>query len=99
MDITKFVVGERSKAFLYGDYASYRSSLSQKLRNCRKHLGQETKNRAKFQKKAGVTAEQIGGKSEYENSPRCDNSGPSRLTALDTSTCSCTRASDHGPTP
>ena len=60
MDITRFVVSAREAAFLYGDHATYRSQLSKKLLNCRKKLSIATKHRAKYQKKAAVTSEQIG---------------------------------------
>jgi hypothetical protein len=60
MEITKFVVSGRDKAKLYGDYATYRSQLSNRLHNLRKRLGIATKPRAKYTPKAPVRAEDIG---------------------------------------
>ncbi|KAL2260692.1 hypothetical protein VTK26DRAFT_5224 [Humicola hyalothermophila] len=65
MDLTKFVVSSREKALLYGDYATYRSQLSNKLLNCRKKLNIATKNRGKYHPKAPVTPEQIAENREY----------------------------------
>lgn len=59
MDITKFVVSGRDSALLYGDYGTYQAQLGKKLLNCRKKLGVSTKNRGKYQKKDGPSAEQI----------------------------------------
>ena len=60
MDITAFVVQGRDKALLYGDYSIYHTQLSKKLLNARKKLGIATRNRGKFHKRDGVTAEAIG---------------------------------------
>ena len=60
MEITNFVVSGRDKAKLYGDYATYRSQLSNRIHNLRKRLGIATKPRAKYTTKAPVTAEDIG---------------------------------------
>ncbi|TVY92498.1 Signal recognition particle subunit [Lachnellula willkommii] len=65
MEITKFVVSGRDKAKLYGDYATYRSQLSNRIHNLRKRLGIATKPRAKYTAKAPVTLEDIGRNHEY----------------------------------
>ena len=64
MDITDFAIGGRDSSLLVGDYKSYRRQLSQKLLATRRRLGRATEKRAKFQKKAAVTAEDI--KSNHE---------------------------------
>ncbi|KAJ4300275.1 signal recognition particle subunit srp68 [Collariella sp. IMI 366227] len=65
MDVTKFVVLHREKALLYGDYATYRSQLANKLANGRKKLGVATKNRGKYNPKGHITPEQIAENHEY----------------------------------
>jgi signal recognition particle subunit SRP68 len=64
MDITNFVVSGRDQALLYGDYSTYRASLSRKLLSIRKKLGLATKKGAKFTKKAPVTPESIASNHE-----------------------------------
>lgn len=64
MEVTSFVVSGRDKAKLYGDYATYRTSLANRIHNLRKKLGIATKPRAKYTVKA-VTAEDIGKNHEY----------------------------------
>ncbi|KAI1774909.1 hypothetical protein F4818DRAFT_441732 [Hypoxylon cercidicola] len=65
MDITNFVVSARNQALLYGDYNTYHRQLVKKLHNCRKRLNIVTKNRAKFNKKESVTAEQVSENREF----------------------------------
>ena len=60
MEVTKFVVSGRDKAKLYGDYAKYRTQLSNRIHNLRKKLGVATKPRAKYSPKAPITAEDVG---------------------------------------
>jgi signal recognition particle subunit SRP68 len=60
MEITKFIVSGRDKAKLYGDYATYRTQLANRIHNLRKKLGIATKPRAKYTTKAPVSAEDIG---------------------------------------
>jgi signal recognition particle subunit SRP68 len=60
MEITSSVVSGRDKAKLYGDYAAYRTQLSNRIHNLRKKLGIATKPRAKFSSKNPVTAEDVG---------------------------------------
>ncbi|KAM3076830.1 signal recognition particle subunit srp68 [Clarireedia jacksonii] len=64
MDITKFVVEGRDKAKLYGDSASYRGQLSNRIHNLRKKLGIATKPRSKYTN-TPVTAEDIAKSHEY----------------------------------
>jgi signal recognition particle subunit SRP68 len=64
MEVTEFVVSGREKAKLFGDYATYRTQLSNRIHNIRKKLGITTKPRAKYTTKAPVTAEDIGSKHE-----------------------------------
>lgn len=65
MEVTKYVVSGRDKAKLYGDYARYRTLLSNRLHNLRKKLGVATKPRAKYTAKTPITAEDIGRNHEY----------------------------------
>lgn len=68
MEITKFVVSGRDQAKLYGDYATYRTQLSNRIQNLRRKLGVATKKPpAKYTKKE-VTAEDIGRDHEYVQS-------------------------------
>jgi hypothetical protein len=66
MEITKFVVEGRDKAKLYGDSASYRGQLSNRIHNLRKKLGIATKPRAKYTNRP-VTVEDIAKSHEYEH--------------------------------
>lgn len=65
MDITNFVLAGRDQALLYGDYSSYRASLSRRLLSARKRLGKATKKSQKFTKKTPATAEEIASNPEY----------------------------------
>ncbi|KAK2630427.1 hypothetical protein QTJ16_001247 [Diplocarpon rosae] len=67
MEITKFVVSGREKAKLYGNYATYRTQLSNRIHNLRKKLGIATKPRAKYSGKASLSAEDIGRNKEFVN--------------------------------
>ncbi len=64
MEVTKFVVSGRDKAKLYGDYATYRTQLSNRIHNLRKKLAIATKPRAKYTGKGPVTAEDIASNHE-----------------------------------
>lgn len=63
MDITKFVVSQRDKALLVGDYGLYRKQLSRRLLVVRKKLNIASKGR-KYTPKAPVTAEDIASNHE-----------------------------------
>ncbi|PBP19623.1 signal recognition particle protein [Diplocarpon rosae] len=67
MEITKFVVSGRDKAKVYGNYATYRTQLSNRIHNLRKKLGIATKPRAKYSGKAPLSAEDIGRNKELVN--------------------------------
>lgn len=60
MDITKFVADYREAALLVGNYTTYRTQLSRRLRIVRKKLGRATAKNAKYAAKASVTAEEVG---------------------------------------
>ncbi|CCU74223.1 signal recognition particle 68 kDa protein [Blumeria hordei DH14] len=60
MDITNFVFSGRAQAKLYGDWASYRTQLSNKIQKLRKKLGIATRPRAKFDSRAAITSSDIG---------------------------------------
>jgi len=65
MDITNFVVSHRDSALAIGDYGTYRSQLSRRLRTLQKKLGRSTPKNAKYSAKAPVTAEDIGRNHEF----------------------------------
>ncbi|KAL8693969.1 MAG: hypothetical protein Q9224_003656 [Gallowayella concinna] len=64
MDITRFIVNQRDKALLVGDYGSYRKLLSRRLRVVRKKLKYSTKGR-KYTAPIPVTAEDIASNHEF----------------------------------
>jgi signal recognition particle subunit SRP68 len=65
MEVTKFIVSGRDEAKLYGDYATYRKRLSNRIHNLRKKLEIANKPRAKYISKAPVTPEDVGRNHEY----------------------------------
>lgn len=95
MDITKFVIGYREKAFLLGSYDTYRAQLSRRLLTVRKKLGRATPKNAKYQAKAPVTAEDIAKNIEYDGPTHC-HAFPS-LRWLGSSSSCCSPPSGHGP--
>lgn len=64
MDITSFIVNQRDKALLVGDYGSYRKQLSRRLLVVRKKLNYATKGR-KYTPKSPITVEDIVSNHEY----------------------------------
>ncbi|KAL8812556.1 MAG: hypothetical protein Q9223_007264 [Gallowayella weberi] len=64
MDITRFIVTQRDKALLVGDYGSYRKQLSRRLLVVRKKLKYSTKGR-KYTTPNPVTAEDIARNHEF----------------------------------
>ncbi len=65
MDITNFIVSQREKALLIGDYGSYRKQLSRRLLVVRRKLNHTSPKGRKYAAKAPVTAEDIGNNHEY----------------------------------
>ncbi|KAH8659142.1 signal recognition particle protein [Tricladium varicosporioides] len=65
MEITSFVVSGRDRAKLYGDYATYRTQLSNRIHNLRQKLGVATKPRAKYTSKPLITSENIKSNHEF----------------------------------
>ena len=65
MDITKFVVSQREKALLIGDYGSYRKQLSRRLLIVRKKLNYTSSKGRKYAPRAPVTAEDVANNNEY----------------------------------
>ena len=59
MDITAFVISQREKALLVGDYGSYRQQLSRRLHTVRKKLYPASKKGGKYTAKAAITVEDI----------------------------------------
>lgn len=65
MDITAFIVAQRNKALLVGDYGSYRKQLSRRLLTVRKKLNYVSSKGRKYAPKAPITAEDIANNHEY----------------------------------
>ena len=77
MDITAFVVAQRNKALLVGDYGTYRKQLSRRLLVVRKKLNyvsSSSKGR-KYSAKPLITAEDIAKNHECVDSNLLSNSG------------------------
>ncbi len=68
MDVTNFIVSQREKALLVGDYASYRKQLSRRLLVVRKKLHYTSTKGKKYVARPAVTAEHIAENHEYVNS-------------------------------
>ena len=64
MEITRFIVDQRDKALLVGDYGSYRKQLSRRLLVVRKKLNYSSKGR-KYSPKPPITPEDIASNHEY----------------------------------
>ena len=64
MDITTFIVGQREKALLVGDYGSYRQQLSRRLHTVRRKLYPASKKGGKYTAKAAVSVEDIASNHE-----------------------------------
>lgn len=64
MDITKFIVSQREKAHLVGDYGSYRKQLSRRLLVVRRKLKYTSPKGKKYAAKAPITAEDIASNHE-----------------------------------
>lgn len=67
MDITNFIVSQREKALLVGDYSSYRKQLSRRLLVLRKKLHYTSTRGKKYVARPAVTAEDIAENHEYVN--------------------------------
>ena len=65
MDITNFIVAQREKALLVGDYASYRKQLTRRLLVVRKKLHYTSTKGKKYTARPAVTAEDIAKSHEY----------------------------------
>lgn len=65
MDITGFVVSQRERALLVGDYGSYRKQLSRRLLVVRRKLNYTSPKGRKYSAKAPITAEDIANNHEY----------------------------------
>ena len=65
MDITKFIVAQREKALLVGDYASYRKQLTRRLLVVRKKLHYTSTKGKKYTARPAVTAEDVAKSHEY----------------------------------
>lgn len=59
MNVTAYVAANRDKAFLVGDYASYKTQLSRQLLNLRRRLGRTTPKNSKNYKKESITSQDV----------------------------------------
>lgn len=65
MDVTNFIVSQREKALLIGDYASYRKQLSRRLLVVRKKLHYTLTKGKKYAARPEITAEDIARNHEF----------------------------------
>lgn len=65
MEISNFIIKHREFALSLGDYRSYQSQLSRKLRNLRKRLGQATPKGKQYTPKPAVTVENLDHDARY----------------------------------
>ncbi len=95
MDITNFIVSQREKALLLGDYASYRKQLSRRLHVVRKKLHYTSTKGKKYAARPTLTAEDIAENHEYVRPKisicKCSHENPGSYT------CYCLLRSEHGP--
>lgn len=64
MDIKAFIIDQRERALLVGDYGSYRQQLSRRLHTVRKRLFSASKKGSKYTARAAVTVEDIASNHE-----------------------------------
>ena len=67
MDITDFIVSQRQKALLVGDYGSYRKQLSRRLLVVRRKLNYTSMKGRKYAAKTPVSADDIAKNHEFVN--------------------------------
>ena len=65
MDITDFIVSQRQKALLVGDYGSYRKQLSRRLLVVRRKLNYTSMKGRKYAAKTPVSADDIAKNHEF----------------------------------
>lgn len=65
MEITSFIVTQRDKALLVGDYGSYRKQLSRRLLTVRRKLNHISYQGRKYAAINPITAEDIASNHEY----------------------------------
>lgn len=68
MDITDFIVSQRQKALLVGDYGSYRKQLSRRLLVVRRKLNYTSVKGRKYAAKTPVSVDDIAKNHEFVNS-------------------------------
>lgn len=69
MEITSFVITQRDKALLVGDYGSYRKQLSRRLLTVRGKLNHISSKGGKYAAIDPITVEDIARNHEYATSP------------------------------
>lgn len=65
MEITSFIIAQRDKALLVGDYGSYRKQLSRRLLTVRRKLNYVSSKGRKYAAIDPITAENIASNHEY----------------------------------
>lgn len=65
MDITNFIVTQREKALLAGDYGTYRTQLARRLLVVRRKLNYTSTKNRKYSAKAPVSVEDIRSNHEW----------------------------------
>lgn len=68
MDLTDFIVSQRQKALLVGDYGSYRKQLSRRLFVVRRKLNYTSMKGRKYAAKTPVSADDIARNHEFVSS-------------------------------
>ena len=68
MDITDFIVSQRQKALLVGDYGSYRKQLSRRLLVVRRKLNYTSMKGRKYAAKTPVSVDDIARNHEFVGS-------------------------------
>ena len=68
MDLTDFIVSQRQKALLVGDYGSYRKQLSRRLLVVRRKLNYTSVKGRKYAAKTPVSADDIAKNPEFVSS-------------------------------
>ncbi len=68
MDLTDFIVSQRQKALLVGDYGSYRKQLSRRLLVVRRKLNYTSGKGRKYAAKTPVSADDIARNLEFVSS-------------------------------
>ena len=95
INITNFIITQREKALLIGDYASYRKQLSRRLLVVRKKLHYTSAKGKKYTARPAVTSDHVSKNHEYVQIQTLICKALYRNPGL--YTYSCFFPSEHGP--